>query len=283
MDSARGHKRKFQVAMCEFLGQVFFMYAVNVSGATGSDSWGITGPLALFAVVNIFGGISGGHFNPAVTLGVYFREKDYAGNFIFMIMYIAAQLAGAMVGMLLSIFAIRATKEGEYIIPQDMVPLLLPTPVATELKEAQPGDDITLSNNWTTFYMEVICTFVFVLFILHVTGKHTVGPDLGVYGVPAICLVLWALCSVCNFTGASFNPALAFAQTVYQAWFWPSDNNPQNVLTHYAAMYIGGAAVGGILAGVFYNFHELLFHDPDADEEDQDGTLTSVNPEKQVK
>jgi len=66
--------------------------------------------------------------------------------------------------------------------------------------------------------MEVICTFIFVLFILHATGKHTVGPDMGVWGVPAICLVLWGLCSVDYFTGASFNPALALGITFFQAW-----------------------------------------------------------------
>lgn len=77
---------------------------------------------------------------------------------------------------------------------------------------------LVLSENWTTFYMEVICTFIFVLFILHATGKHTTGPDMGVWGVPAICLVLWGLCSVDYFTGASFNPALALGITFFQAW-----------------------------------------------------------------
>ena len=105
--------------------------------------------------------------------------------------------------------------------------------------------------------MEIICTFVFVLFILHATGKQTVGPDMGVWGVPAICLVLWALCQVDAFTGASFNPALAIGSTLFQTWCY--DVNPQGVMTHYLPMYVFGAALGGILAGVFYNFHERLF------------------------
>ena len=50
--------------------------------------------------------------------------------------------------------------------------------------------------------------------------EHTIGPDLGVWGVPAICLVLWALCNVDSFTGASFNPALAIGSTFFQSWLF---------------------------------------------------------------
>ena len=74
MDSKEGDERKFLVAFNEFLGQIFFMYIVLVGGVTGSDSWGISGPLALFVMINIFGGVSGGHFNPAVSLGIYTRS-----------------------------------------------------------------------------------------------------------------------------------------------------------------------------------------------------------------
>ena len=90
METARGHDRKFLVCFYEFLGQIFFMYVAIVSGGSGSDKWGIAAPLALFAIVSIFGSVSGGHFNPAVTLGVYFREAKYAENFLFMVTIIAS-------------------------------------------------------------------------------------------------------------------------------------------------------------------------------------------------
>lgn len=124
------------------------------------------------------------------------------------------------------------------------------------------------------------CTFVFVLFILHVTGKHTAGPDLGVWGVPAICLVLWGLCSVDWFTAASFNPALATGSTVFQTLYWTEGINPSNVLTHYAPMYIGGASLGGLCAGLYYNMHEKLFLNERDDVSDADGVIPSVNPDK---
>merc|ERR1719225_1656560 len=101
METPRDHDRKLLVCIYELIGQILFMYIALVSGGSGSDSWGIAGPLALFVVVNIFGGVSGGHFNPAVTLGVYVREAKWAQNFIFLIMIIASQICGALCGALL--------------------------------------------------------------------------------------------------------------------------------------------------------------------------------------
>lgn len=133
METDRGHDRKFLVCLFEFLGQIFFMYIATVSGGSHSDSWGVAGPLALFAIINIFGGISGGHFNPAVTMGVYVREAKWAENFIFLIMIIASQISGALVGMLLSYLVLRVQKDGEWKILPGQVPLIMPSSITPEL------------------------------------------------------------------------------------------------------------------------------------------------------
>ena len=92
------------------------------------------------------------------------------------------------------------------------MPFLLPAAIDKEMIES---GNIELVNNFSTFYMEMVCTFIFVLYILHVTGKHTGGDDIGAWKVPTICLVLWVVCHVDNVSGASFNPALAVGSTVF--------------------------------------------------------------------
>ena len=258
METPTGHDRKALVCFYEFLGQIFFMYIAIVSGG-GSDTWGIAGPLALFAIINIFGAVSGGHFNPAVTLGVYVREAQWSRNIILMFGIIVCQIGGALVGMLLAFLSLRVPVDGEYKVPDSIVPLLLPATVAEGVKNG----NVVLSEGWATFYMEIICTCIFVLFILHVTGKHTGAEKQGLWIPASICTVLWALCKVDAFTGASFNPALAIGSTFFQAWAYSS--NPSGVMTHYLLMYIGGAALGGILAGTVYHIHQMMFkNDSDA-------------------
>ena len=114
MDSEKGDSRKLSVAFNEFMGQIFFQYIVLVGGVTGSDSWGISGPLALFVMINIFGGVSGGHFNPAVSLGIYTRSQEYGKNIGFLLLYLIAQFGGAIVGMFLAWLALRVQVEGEW-------------------------------------------------------------------------------------------------------------------------------------------------------------------------
>lgn len=45
------------------------------------------------------------------------------------------------------------------------------------------------------------------------------------------------------------------------------------VMTHYLPMYMGGAALGGILAGVFYNYHSTLFHEEEDEDEHRNATV----------
>ena len=112
---------------------------------------------------------------------------------------------------------------------------------------------------WTTTYMEIVCTFVFVLYILYATGKRTQVVDLGTWGVPGICLNLWALTHVDYYTAASMNPGIALAQSVFQYWWYPVDQS--GALLFYLPWYMLGAFGGGVLAGLFYLVFELAYPD----------------------
>ena len=62
---------------------------------------------ALFADIVIFGPITGGHFNPAVTFGVIVREgmKNWKKNTIYCTQIVFAQCVGAFIGCWISFLA----------------------------------------------------------------------------------------------------------------------------------------------------------------------------------
>ncbi len=66
METKLGHKRMFTVGIYECFGTALFTYCILVSSANA-----IAASFSLFAMILIFGSITGGHFNPAVTIGVF--------------------------------------------------------------------------------------------------------------------------------------------------------------------------------------------------------------------
>ena len=109
MEMPQGSERKALVASRELFGTAIFIYMILVS--TGDE---LAVPLALFSVILIFGGITGGHFNPAVTLGVYFNEGKYTENLVYCILIIMGQLVGALTGLGLATFTLSVKINGEY-------------------------------------------------------------------------------------------------------------------------------------------------------------------------
>jgi len=116
---ADGHDKKRTVCMYECLGTAVFIFSIlNLR-----DDLAI--PFALMAVVVVFGGITGGHFNPAVTLGVFVQLGDYSKNWLFMILIIVSQIGGGILAILIN-FA------GNWDYPTGLVPVLAPINPSTK-------------------------------------------------------------------------------------------------------------------------------------------------------
>ena len=106
METKFGSERKVTVAIYEALGTLLFTYCILVSNADA-----IAGAFALFTMIVIFGSVSGGHFNPAVTVGVYLAQGDhYMDNLPLGGFVIVAQCIGSLAGALLSSFTL--SKDG---------------------------------------------------------------------------------------------------------------------------------------------------------------------------
>jgi len=66
METPEGESRLFTVGLYEMLGTALFVSAILMTNNCMSIAF------SLFASILIFGSVTGGHFNPAVSLGVYF-------------------------------------------------------------------------------------------------------------------------------------------------------------------------------------------------------------------
>jgi aquaporin Z len=171
------------------------------------------GPLAPLAIgsalmVMIFAGghISGGHFNPAVTLGVWLRGKcearDVAPYMIFQIM--GAVLAALVVNFLKAGAAVTALQ-----------PATVPSLLA-----------------------EFLFTFALVYVVLNVaTSRDTSGNSF--YGLAIGFTVLVGAFSVGNISGGAFNPAVAVGISVMGLSSWA------NIWIYLLADFVGAMGAAG--------------------------------------
>ena len=74
----------------ECVGTIFFLYVILLTG----NAWAIG--LALALMIYIAGPVTGGHFNPAVSIMMYAKRKLSMKDALF---YILAQVAGGLIAL----------------------------------------------------------------------------------------------------------------------------------------------------------------------------------------
>jgi len=194
--------------IAEFIGTFFLVLTVGCT-VIGHGA----GPLAPLAIgsalmVMIFAGghISGGHFNPAVTLGVWLRGKCEAKD---VVPYMIFQVMGAV----LAGFIVKFLKGGAAVAP--LQPATVPALLA-----------------------EFLFTFALVYVVLNVaTAKGTSGNSF--YGLAIGFTVLVGAFSVGNISGGAFNPAVAAGISVMGLSSWT------NIWIYLVAEFAGGAVAAG--------------------------------------
>ncbi len=195
--------------LVEFIGTFFLVFTVGMTViAPGA---GNMAPLAIgsaLAVMIFAGGhISGGHFNPAVTLGVWLRGRCDTAD---VAPYMAAQAAAAVVAS----FAVKALKTGlvakAAAMTGAMTPEILPALLA-----------------------EFLFTFALVWVVLHTaTAKGTGGNSF--YGFSIGFTVLTGAYAVGSISGGAFNPAVALGLCTMGVVAWGS------IWIYLVACFAGG-------------------------------------------
>ena len=82
--------------IAEFIGTFTFLLAIAGASSSGSPLKQISLALTLGLMILTLGGISGGHFNPAVSI-YFFAKKEL--SFGLLVAYVAGQLTGAFFGV----------------------------------------------------------------------------------------------------------------------------------------------------------------------------------------
>jgi hypothetical protein len=109
MEKRHGQDFKGPVLIAECIGTMILSMVVctiwtypNVNGGTNLWQVILISATGLYVVYNIFAPISGGHFNPIITLGVYLSITFNAANSVLLLLIILAQTFGAFLGIVLS-------------------------------------------------------------------------------------------------------------------------------------------------------------------------------------
>ncbi len=189
----------------ELVGTFFLVFTIGCT-VVGNGA-GALAPLAIGSALMIMvfagGHISGAHYNPAVTLGVWLRgkceTKDVAG-------YMISQIAGAALAAL----AVKYLKAGAAVAPMSLA--ALPALLA-----------------------EFLFTFALVFVVLNVaTAKGTSGNSF--YGLAIGFTVMTGAFAVGNISGGVFNPAVAVGVSMMGLSAWT------NIWIYLVADFAAGAA-----------------------------------------
>jgi aquaporin Z len=197
--------RKYAV---ELIGTFLFVFTV----ATAASVSGTLAPLAIGSTLMVMiyagGHISGGHFNPAVTLGALVRGRigvrDAVG-------YWVVQVVGGILGGLLARWVIFPTHD-----------------VAKTLSGHALG---------AAFVVELLFTFALVYVVLNVaTSKdHSVN---SFYGLAIGFTVFAGATAVGGISGGVFNPAVFFGAAITGLFAWST------IGLYLVAELVGGVAAG---------------------------------------
>jgi len=189
--------------LVEFIGTFFLVLTVGCSVVIGGA--GVIAPLAIGSALMVMiyagGHVSGGHYNPAVTLGVWVRGKCPTKDVIpyWIVQFIGAALAALILNYLKGDISAK--------------PMVLRTGPA--------------------LLAEFLFAFALVYVVLNVaTAKATSGNSF--YGFAIGFTVLTGAFAVGSISGAAFNPAVAFGISIMGLSAW------SNIWIYLVSNFLGG-------------------------------------------
>jgi aquaporin Z len=198
----------------EAIGTFFLVFTVGAAVGSGSQF----APLGIGAVLMVMiyagGHLSGGHYNPAVTMAVLMRRRiglrDAAAYWV--VQFGAGLLAAVVVRTVVD-----------------------PTRMATAAAMTLSGRTLVAA-----FVVELLFTFALCYVVLNVaTSKH--HPDNSFYGLAIGFTVVAGAFAVGAISGGAFNPAVTLGAAVMGMFAWPT-----------LWIYLLAQALAGLAAGAAF-------------------------------
>jgi aquaporin Z len=197
----------------EFVGTFLFLTVIALSGGAGALAPLAIGS-ALMVMVYMGGHVSGGHYNPAVSLGLFMRGKLDARDLgLYWLVQVVAGVLAFAFGYL----------------------------VSGATPGIHPGAD---ANALAALAVEAVFTMALVLVVLNVAAtKATAGNSF--YGLAIGFTIVIAAFTGGPISGGAFNPAVGIGATVGGVLF-----GGQSVTDVW--LYIVGPLVGAVVAVGIY-------------------------------
>jgi aquaporin Z len=216
----------------EFVGTFFLVLTIALAVASGSVLAPLVIGLVLAVMVYMGGPVSGGHYNPAVTLAVCLRGKIKPNEAVG---YVVVQLLGAFcaaaVGYSLTLTQDAAGKD----IPHVLYVL--------------PGKDYSTIQ---ALVAEMVFTFALALVVLNTaTVKRTAGNSY--FGLAIGMTVAVGAACAGHISGGAFNPAVGVGSLAFAAI--------KGASVSHGWLYIAGPLLGAAVAALVFKIQ----HGPNAE------------------
>jgi aquaporin Z len=189
----------------EFFGTLFLAIAVSFVPLNA-----VAAGVMLMSMYYIGGHISGGHYNPAVSIGAWLQDMLRTDDLFF---YITAQTVGACVALWL------------FKMTQN-------TPFMPELPQ---------TSLWMGVFMEALLTLVWVMVFLTVTGVGKFKSS-----VAAGVAIGFSLIAILSIAAGLFNPAIAISSGICSVVSGGQFPSTDAILIFLVGPVIGGVAASYI-------------------------------------
>ena len=204
--------------LTEFIGTFFLVLTVGLTVIAGTEFAPLAIGASLMIMVYMGGHISGGHYNPAVSLAAMIRGALPGGQ---LLPYWISQVLGALVAALAV----------QFITGHTFAPA--------------PGEGVAAAP---ALLIEFLFTFALCLVVLNsATAKKTTGNSF--YGLAIGFTIVVAAFAGGPISGGAFNPAVGIGSTIVNAM------SGAGSYTHLW-LYLVGPLLGGVVAALVFKMQE---------------------------